>query len=453
MIHFIFGDNAMKCKLKSSKFTQNNSTQKAVQSLDSGRSMVEMLGVLAIVGVLSIGGIMGYKYAMNKYLVNKIANELNLLSNQATISLNVSHEKDFELQFGTPYDDQFKLVSANYHFFYGCGDYLDDNDICHKNGSSYYMVMSGVPADICRLFVPMGKYITNVTALEVNEVENGTAADCIENAHDQEIVLLFNANSLTDSNDDDDDPDTDTDDENNDEEKVECDADVHCPEMCDLLTHTCRTCYSFNHHKPMWEYNSAEGMYTCQPCPENSYWNIKTHKCQSEVKEIECVVNAQCPAGQYCWALSASTSMKEGEVITSSRCRPLSEKSKESGQNPQWFVSEDNMTWWSAVRFCQALGHPVMLSIQVDLNCDNPTLGKKWDDIRNNYDGNGICKENDKLPKVLDELYSAYGKFWGWTGDYFADDFHYNFSSKTGEVQFQYNKNYENYYHAVCSLY
>ena len=30
----------------------------------SGRSMVEMLGVLAIIGVLSIGGIAGYRAAM-----------------------------------------------------------------------------------------------------------------------------------------------------------------------------------------------------------------------------------------------------------------------------------------------------------------------------------------------------------------------------------------------------
>ncbi len=33
---------------------------------ESGWSMVEMLGVLAIIGVLSIGGIAGYTYAMNK---------------------------------------------------------------------------------------------------------------------------------------------------------------------------------------------------------------------------------------------------------------------------------------------------------------------------------------------------------------------------------------------------
>ena len=38
---------------------------------ESGRSMVEMLGVLAIIGVLSVGGIAGYTTAMNKYRANE----------------------------------------------------------------------------------------------------------------------------------------------------------------------------------------------------------------------------------------------------------------------------------------------------------------------------------------------------------------------------------------------
>ncbi len=40
--------------------------------IESGRSMVEMLGVLAIIGVLSIGGIAGYTTAMNRYRANEI---------------------------------------------------------------------------------------------------------------------------------------------------------------------------------------------------------------------------------------------------------------------------------------------------------------------------------------------------------------------------------------------
>ena len=47
---------------------------------EKGRSMVEMLGVLAIIGVLSVGGIYGYTVAMNKYKANEIVQVGNMLS-------------------------------------------------------------------------------------------------------------------------------------------------------------------------------------------------------------------------------------------------------------------------------------------------------------------------------------------------------------------------------------
>lgn len=43
---------------------------------ESGRSMVEMLGVLAIIGVLSVGGIAGYTQAMKKYKANEAVNKI-----------------------------------------------------------------------------------------------------------------------------------------------------------------------------------------------------------------------------------------------------------------------------------------------------------------------------------------------------------------------------------------
>ena len=48
-----------------------------------GRSMVEMLGVLAIIGVLSVGGITGYSKAMMKYKLNKFSDGFNQLLNEA----------------------------------------------------------------------------------------------------------------------------------------------------------------------------------------------------------------------------------------------------------------------------------------------------------------------------------------------------------------------------------
>ena len=56
----------------------------------TGRSMVEMLGTLAIIGVLSVGGIAGYSKAMFKYKLNKHAEQMNMIFNSI-----IKHSKSF----------------------------------------------------------------------------------------------------------------------------------------------------------------------------------------------------------------------------------------------------------------------------------------------------------------------------------------------------------------------
>ncbi|HBO49726.1 MAG TPA: hypothetical protein DD619_02910 [Alphaproteobacteria bacterium] len=48
------------------------------KNFEQGRSMIEMLGVLAIIGVLSVGGIAGYSKAMEKFKINKLIEEYNM---------------------------------------------------------------------------------------------------------------------------------------------------------------------------------------------------------------------------------------------------------------------------------------------------------------------------------------------------------------------------------------
>ncbi len=56
---------------------------------ECGRSMVEMLGVLAIIGVLSVGAIAGYSKAMMKYKLNKQIGQISYILNNMIIE----HEK------------------------------------------------------------------------------------------------------------------------------------------------------------------------------------------------------------------------------------------------------------------------------------------------------------------------------------------------------------------------
>ncbi|MBQ8870821.1 MAG: type II secretion system protein [Alphaproteobacteria bacterium] len=68
-----------------------------------GRSMVEMLGVLAIIGVLSVGGIAGYSKAMLKYKLNKQSEQLHTVMNAISRYYNKLHIIDDSTAGGQTY--------------------------------------------------------------------------------------------------------------------------------------------------------------------------------------------------------------------------------------------------------------------------------------------------------------------------------------------------------------
>ena len=85
---------------------------------ENGRSMVEMLGVLAIIGVLSVGGIAGYSKAMNKYKINKTTDQVSMLV--ANIRTLFSSQGDYTglsnaqaIKFGVVPNDMYNAASAN----------------------------------------------------------------------------------------------------------------------------------------------------------------------------------------------------------------------------------------------------------------------------------------------------------------------------------------------------
>jgi len=86
-----------------------------------GRSMVEMLGVLAIVGVLSVGAIAGYSTAMDKYRTNEMINGYNHL-----IMNILEHREDYsKLSYGSRISPYLKKQDAIPHGF----KYIDANNL------------------------------------------------------------------------------------------------------------------------------------------------------------------------------------------------------------------------------------------------------------------------------------------------------------------------------------
>ena len=63
-----------------------------------GRSMVEMLAVLAIIGILSIGSIAGYNYAINKNHANNLLDEASKMALSANLQLQMGkHPAEVDL--------------------------------------------------------------------------------------------------------------------------------------------------------------------------------------------------------------------------------------------------------------------------------------------------------------------------------------------------------------------
>ena len=116
---------------------------------ESGRSMVEMLGTLAIIGVLSIGGIAGYSYGMDKYRANETINDVNLRG--IDLVRQVAMNQPLSLS------EWPTLSKAGYNI---------SEPVLSTKGDAYFSI-SGVPKRVCEM-VYNGIMQNQTTDVEVN---------------------------------------------------------------------------------------------------------------------------------------------------------------------------------------------------------------------------------------------------------------------------------------------
>ena len=131
----------------------------------SGRSMIEMLGVLAIIGVLSVGGIAGYSKAMNKFKTNKVADNVamivtnirtlyaqqqnyNGLNNKTAVEMGVVPD---ELITATPKKDDDGLQNAFLGKVVIGAATVTGMDAGTDSGKErgFFLTMGGLPREAC----------------------------------------------------------------------------------------------------------------------------------------------------------------------------------------------------------------------------------------------------------------------------------------------------------------
>ncbi len=173
--------------MKSNKLRQNY-----IQSApDSGRSMVETLAVLAVFAVLTVAGIVGYLYAMNRHLANQVATEMNQVSNSIYLIMNKVWAEDYMLTLGDPYDSKQKLKSLNEAtFYYGCGHDSEVEVYCTPNDTGYYLRLEQIPEDLCRPLANMTQNIPMLIEQEINGSSDYVGERC-QKGKNNWVVLYF----------------------------------------------------------------------------------------------------------------------------------------------------------------------------------------------------------------------------------------------------------------------
>ena len=279
-----------------------------------GRSMVEMLGTLAVIGVLSVGGIMGYKYAMDKYQANQTVNDINLLA--LDILIQQSENKPLSL-------DEWENTATIFPI-----ELVFDGETTEERA---LIQVSNVPQNVCKILVNDMKSRSEIS-INGYITEDGSNADC---ADTNTLAFYFGNNEP-------------------------CGSTYCTPQApyCHQETQTCKPCITAGQcpsEKPICN------NFQCTACPSGkSHYNIATNSCGECVADAHCAGENDVCANMACKTISYS-------VLFSA---------EESPDGREWILITNTggigSSYHAGVRLCQKLGkelpHPDDLMTSVIVN-------------------------------------------------------------------------------------
>ena len=150
----------------------------------SGRSMIEMLGVLAIIGVLSVGGIAGYSKAMEKFKVNKWVDDVvTLIANLNTTYANSKNFTEIHEKNLTDFFEELNIIPENMldeqnRDIFGNELQISSHIPSHSEfGSRFFLYFWTLPnndsVDECKALFDIAAQYEGSWAAVLNETESG----------------------------------------------------------------------------------------------------------------------------------------------------------------------------------------------------------------------------------------------------------------------------------------
>ncbi len=121
------------------------SSRHQLNEFSLGRSMIEMLGVLAIIGVLSVGGIAGYSKAMMKFKINKTIEQMSMILANTRILYSSQGNYSGLYGYGTYIEGIKPIIGETDEFLSPFGGYnwLEGSD------KIFHLTFSALPKEAC----------------------------------------------------------------------------------------------------------------------------------------------------------------------------------------------------------------------------------------------------------------------------------------------------------------
>ena len=358
---------------------------------DSGRSMVEMLGTLAIIGVLSVGGIAGYSYGMDKYKANQTINDVMLMGVDMITQLSQNRGIPTLSEWGTK-------TTAGYDFTV----VLNPED-----ETQYGIQISGVPARVCKM---VGDALKPMASVYVNDDEHITEEDPCDESDNNTMEFYFATGAV---------------------ESDGCKTDADCGDgrYCDngwcfkghnpevtvgFIGGTCKTDADCN---TGWTGNNCAVCDSFYGCIED--WTTRNATCTLTDSNVAgkcgsglcnpsgCTYDTnKCGKNEYC--ASSNNSCEQAFQSDETGMCIAANMTFSRLPGTTHYISDTATSWWDADAGCKALGREGLVSVSDLIN--------GWDgkDDWSCYDTSG-CKryEFTALGKTLQ---NHLGTFWSvWT--------------------------------------
>ena len=125
------------------------SSRHQLSEFSLGRSMIEMLGVLAIIGVLSVGGIAGYSKAMMKFKINKTIEQMSMILANTRILYSSQGNYSGLYGYGTYIEGIKPIIGETDEFLSPFGGYNWLESEGSHNSEMFHLTFSALPKEAC----------------------------------------------------------------------------------------------------------------------------------------------------------------------------------------------------------------------------------------------------------------------------------------------------------------